>query len=508
MGRRVEKNSTLPTVDEMVAAHGDLKPKGGSWAGPCPNCGGDDRFHVKDRGDGTALWGCRGCYDPGSREERKQIYRAVMADLFPERLPPPRMNGSAKAAHVAPEQPKTREGLRQVLGALGYEWRYNTRRMRDELCQAGGAWREANDRLIRDIRSQIPERFAELGKDKPLMFGREAFDDCFGALLNRAEVDPFQEWLEALPKWKGETRLDRWLWHVFEVSDAHKSLAEWAARFLMLGAVWRTYRPGTKLDEMPVLIGPQGCGKSTALRELVPPEHPEWFSDGLRLAADDKVRAEALQGRVIVEAAEMAGSTRAERESLKAFLSRQDDGSVRLAFRRNPETMLRRCVLAGTSNDPQCLPPDPSGNRRFVALPVQPVIRCGLNGAAHVRAYFKEFREQLWAEALVRYRDGERAFLPAELVSAQAALNAGAVSVDETLEDALLAFLANRPREEPFRLHDVKRHTGRALEGVSDKRLSAELQRVGCEALGRQRVNGRLGRWWVFRVPLVPHESL
>ena len=99
------------------------------------------------------------------------------------------------------------------------------------------------------------------------------------------------------------------------------------------------------------MIGAQGVGKSTALRCLLPPEHPEWFSDGLRLSADDKVRAEALQGRVIVEAAEMAGSTRAERESLKAFLSRTDDGSVRLAFRRNPETLLRRCVIAGTSNE-------------------------------------------------------------------------------------------------------------------------------------------------------------
>ena len=219
-------------------------------------------------------------------------------------------------------------------------------------------------------------------------------------------------WLESLPAWDGEARLDGWLSRVFDVATDQADLAAWASRFLPLGAAWRTFRPGTKLDEMPVLIGPQGCGKSTALRALLPPERDEWFSDGLRLAADDKVRAEALQARVIVEAAEMAGSTRAERESLKAFLSRTDDGAVRLAYRRDPETMRRRCVMAGTTNDSHCLPADPSGNRRFVALNV----RSGLDGAAGVRAYLDDARGQLWAEALHRYHAGETVYLPADLI--------------------------------------------------------------------------------------------
>ena len=58
----------------------------------------------------------------------------------------------------------------------------------------------------------------------------------------------------------------------------------------------RAYRPGCKLDEMPVLIGAQDAGKITLLRKtLLPPDHQaDWFSDGLHLAADPKVRAEAL----------------------------------------------------------------------------------------------------------------------------------------------------------------------------------------------------------------------
>ena len=123
------------------------------------------------------------------------------------------------------EQPKSRDGLRAVLTALGFGWRYNLRAMRAELREDGGEWCQASDRQICDIRSQIPERFVQAGgaegdKRKPLAFGRTAFEDCFGALLHRAEVDPFREWLEALPAWDRTGRLDSWLATVFTCARA------------------------------------------------------------------------------------------------------------------------------------------------------------------------------------------------------------------------------------------------------------------------------------------------
>ena len=481
-----------PSVVTVVAAHGDLQRRGGGWAGPCPVCGGDDRFHIKDRGDGTALIGCRGCIDNEPPEVRRKAFGEVMRVLFPERPAPARSRRNGVATKVSSEQPKSAASLATVLGGMGYSYRYNVRSARAELHDETGGWREANDRLIAHIRAAIPAEYTEAGKDRPLSFGRMAFEDCFLALLHHGEVDPFAEWLEALPTWHEEKRLDKWVSHVFTVADEQAELASWPGRMLLLGAVWRAFRPGTKIDEMPVFIGPQGCGKSTALRWLLPDDMPEWFGDGLRLAADDKVRAEALQGRVIVEAAEMSGSTRAERESLKAFLSRTDDGSVRLAYRRNPETALRRCVIAGTSNDPHCLPDDPTGNRRFVAI----TVRAGLDGAAGVRMYLKNFREQLWAEALHRYRDGETAHLPAELADKQRAANSGAVQVDETIEAALLEFLSDWGAK-PFQQSDVRSAISGRLGGdcPSHRRLAVELQRVWCEFMGQQRIGGVKGRW-------------
>ena len=129
--------------------------------------------------------------------------------------------------------PKSRDGLATALRALGFEWRYNLRAMRAELREQGGTWSPATDRLICDIRSQIPERFSDAGGDgdkpKPLAFGRTAWEDCFGALLHRAEVDPFREWLESLPAWDRTPRLDSWLSTVFLVRESG-GLAAWCKR--------------------------------------------------------------------------------------------------------------------------------------------------------------------------------------------------------------------------------------------------------------------------------------
>ena len=169
----------------------------------------------------------------------------------------------------------------------------------------------------------------------------------------------------------------------------------WASRSVLMGVVTRTFHPGEKHDEMVVLVGPQGIGKSTAWAWLLPgePERSRWFSDGLSFHDDQKAKAEALQGMVLVEASEMTGSTKAEVETIKKFLSRTND-NIRLTYRRDPSPLLRRCMIVGTTNDPRCLPNDSSGNRRFLPVP------CLAGDPAKTRAYLDAHREQMWAEAL------------------------------------------------------------------------------------------------------------
>ena len=208
-----------------------------------------------------------------------------------------------------------KDGLTRAFELLGVEARYNTRSSRAEVRHESfpEGWRTMNDRLAAELREVLTARFVYVKKVRerpisaadqklldnaealkkltpddraallermdpknrrteesaPLTFGRDAWADTFNSYLYDREVDPFAEWLDALPKWDRVDRLNGWLAQVFTINDPN-GLVEWTSRFICLGAVTRAYSPGAKLDEMPVLIGRGGIGKSTALRYILP----------------------------------------------------------------------------------------------------------------------------------------------------------------------------------------------------------------------------------------------
>ena len=327
--------------------------------------------------------------------------------------------------------------------------RFNERSARLELQDAVKAaaghpnWEAADDLRGAKLREMIADTCLCDGAKGParLQFGRERWGDVMNAILDDRRVDPFKVWLDALPAWDGEDRLDFWLGHVFTVHDIDEDLLSWASRSVLMGVVLRTDHPGEKHDEMVVLVGPQGIGKSTAWAWLLPgePQRALWFSDGLSFHDDQKAKAEALQGMVLVEASEMTGSTKAEVETIKKFLSRTND-NIRLTYRRDPSPLLRRCMIVGTTNDPRCLPNDPSGNRRFIPVP------CAAGDPAKTRAYLDEHRDQMWAEAVHRTRTGkETAYLPDSLTAVQSALAEQFRAVDEVAEDVIGSWLTGHP---------------------------------------------------------------
>ena len=157
-------------------------------------------------------------------------------------------------------------GLSKAFELLGLEARYNTRSLRAEVRHESflEGWRNMHDRLAAEIREVLTARSyyeKREGVNSPLKFGRDAWMDTLNAYLFDRETDPFKEWLEALPRWDRTDRLGGWLETVFTIAPDN-GLVEWASRFILLGAVTRAYSPGSKLDEMPVLIGRGGLGKS------------------------------------------------------------------------------------------------------------------------------------------------------------------------------------------------------------------------------------------------------
>ena len=219
---------------------------------------------------------------------------------------------------------------------------------------------------------------------------------CQEAIIIAAEkfkYHPVREYLKTL-EWDGVPRIDTWLNKYAGVEDNPYTRA--VACKTLVGAVARVFNPGCKFDQMLVLEGEQGIGKSTLISIL----GGEWYGD-VSITDTDKDTIDAMRGCWIVEVSEMVCSRKVEADKLKSFLSKATD-RVRLAYRRNAEDYPRQSIFIGTINpEDNGYLKDPTGNRRF--WPVY-CTKVDFNG-------LKADRDQLWAEAVSRYFKGEKLFL-------------------------------------------------------------------------------------------------
>jgi predicted P-loop ATPase len=202
-----------------------------------------------------------------------------------------------------------------------------------------------------------------------------------------AQFHPVRNYLAA-QTWDGVPRLDTWLSTYGGAPNTPYVRAVGA--LVLIAAVRRVRSPGCKFDELLILESEQGRMKSTALRALCP--NDEWFSDDLPLGVDSKLVIERTVGKWIVEASEMHGNRGREAEQLKAFLSRQTDGPVRLAYDHLATTVPRQFVIIATTNAKGGYLKDHTGARRFWPVTVE---RFDTDAMERDRAH-------LWAEAAMR----------------------------------------------------------------------------------------------------------
>lgn len=223
------------------------------------------------------------------------------------------------------------------------------------------------------------------------------FKDALLAVVSAERTyHPVREYLDAL-EWDGTERLDTLLVEYMGAEDTPYVRA--VTRKALCAAVARIYEPGIKFDSMLVLNGPQGMGKSTFYALL----GKEWFSDSLSIAdMRDKTAAEKLQGYWILEIAEMNGIKKVDVETVKSFLSRTDD-KFRQAYGTVVESHPRTNIIVGSSNSDSGFLRDITGNRRFWPVDV--------TGLGRRHPWELENVDQVWAEAVVRYRAGEELFL-------------------------------------------------------------------------------------------------
>jgi predicted P-loop ATPase len=291
----------------------------------------------------------------------------------------------------------SQQNVRLAVAQLGVSLRYNAFAAK---VLVGYQEQEAplDDAKLHRIWLTIDEQFGF----RPTL---EFFQIVLTDLAHRNQFHPVRDYVVGL-QWDGVERIDNWLTTYAGVAST--SLSQAVGAIFLTAAVRRVTKPGCKFDELMILESPQGTNKSSMLKALCP--EVEWFSDDLPLGVDSKQLIERTSGKWIIEASELHGYSNADVEKLKAQLSRQTDGPVRLAYARVPVEVARQFVPAGTGNPQAHYLRDATGNRRFWPFKVT---QCDVDAVLRDR-------DQLWAEAVVREASGASIRLPEELWAAAA----------------------------------------------------------------------------------------
>lgn len=310
----------------------------------------------------------------------------------------------------------------------------------------------------------------EVGAD--IQASKETIEDCVEGAAQECRVHPVREYLRDLPSmtdahapFVGLSR--KWFGTPEEDAPLYDELLK---RFLV-GAVRRICMPGTQMDQMLVLHGEQGCGKTQWINALF---GAEWTTHQMPSLDKDSDASDQVASKWAVEFAELDKLLRVDPRTCKDFISRQWD-HYRAAYGRIRMEKPRQCVFIGTTNDDAFLR-DPTGERRYHTIPVRQRVPLDL---------VRSMRDVVWAAA----RDlASTAFehhvepgseLDALLVKVQAQF-----ADADPLEDEILDYCAGREFVAPkdlFRDVVMRGDLDWASKYVKREqiRMGAELKRIG-----------------------------
>lgn len=223
------------------------------------------------------------------------------------------------------------------------------------------------------------------------IFNEPRYRTCMTTLLNSHSYNPVKDEFAKLT-WDGTPRVKKLLTTWMGAEDS--PYTDEVSRLIFAGGIHRLYEPGCKFDDMAVLVGGQGAGKSTFVRWLAMDDR--FFNELTTINGKEGI--ESIEGSWIVEVSELLAVTSAKaQEAVKSYISRLSD-KYRRAYGRRVETTPRTCIFIGTSNKEQFIN-DKTGGRRFYP------VKCTGSGydlfrrEAECRAYIR----QCWAEAKDAY---------------------------------------------------------------------------------------------------------
>lgn len=307
------------------------------------------------------------------------------------------------------------------------------------------------------------------------------FKDALLAVVSAERLyHPIKEYFETL-QWDGTERVDTLLIDYLGAEDTQYVRA--VTRKTLAAAVARVYEPGIKFDSILVLNGPQGIGKSTLFTLL----GKQWYSDSLSITdMKDKTAAEKLQGYWILELGELAGMKKVDVETMKSFVTRTDD-KFRQSYGVVVESHPRSCIIVGSTNSEGGFLRDITGNRRF-----WPVHVSG-NGKFHPWELTEV--DQIWAEAIERYRAGEELYLKGRVAADAYAMQQDAMESDDR-EGVIADYLETLLPENWDKMDLFQRRSflgGSEFDGAPKagtvRREKVCIMEIWCECFGKERQN-------------------
>lgn len=333
----------------------------------------------------------------------------------------------------------------------------------NQVCADQGGWAH-----IRTLQLMVKLQ-SELGLHR---LTSQNVDDAVEMYANENRRHSVRYWLHGL-KWDGKKRIGTFFPDYCGATPTASHFAFSSNFWIMLAH--RIYEPGCQADYMIILEGDQGIGKTRAFRTI----GGDWYAE-VGITADSEDFERQLQGKILVEIAELHSFSKSEQSRVKQIITKRID-RYREKYGKVAVDHPRQGLLVGTTNETEWIK-DQTGGRRFWP------VRCG---AIDTNAILRD-RDQLFAEAVLRYREGDPGYL---------------VPVDE------VKLLQEERREvEPWEelLKEKTMLLGRvttveamALLGIPNERMDNRLSKRVSQALRRLgfaskpfRVEGELKRYW------------
>jgi len=374
-------------------------------------------------------------------------------------------------------------------GVLAYEeFSQKVRKLRAPPYEGGtdGEWLEHDDVLLTDW----------FGRTWSITPRRDVICDAVAAVARRNSYHVVRDYLRKL-EWDQKPRVRTWLVDYLGVEDSPYARAvsyKW-----LLGAVGRVMEPGCKMDNVLILEGAQGAGKSRSIKMLF---GEEWSMEA-NISLNDADAVEVLGGKWAIELAELDALNKSDSAAAKRWITTQAD-VYRPKYARRAIRVPRQFVVVGTVNLDAYLK-DETGNRRYWPVRVQPWIAL---------ASLRSDRDQLWAEACSMYSEwaAENAEAGGELPTpwqvlddekAMFEVEQAARYEGDMFESVIAEFVLQRDSVtmEDIAFDCLKIETASKITKPDQRRIGAAMKALGWE---RKRETKGARRWYYVRPPVPP----